>query len=114
VYNEFSLGFGPSIYQFKKGETVYSLRTLPVGAFVKFAGLDEPFDPNDTVKDGDPRSFRSNHYFKDAYNFSRPPYEFCCCFIYFLSYLWLPGFLLQLLVRYIPISCLGWRYHDRG
>lgn len=56
---EFSLGFGPSIRQFKRGETVYSLRTLPVGAFVKFAGLDEPSDPDDDVEDEDPRSFRS-------------------------------------------------------
>ncbi len=56
---EFSLGFGPSIKQFKRGETVYSLRTLPVGAFVKFAGLDEPSDPAEDVDDHDPRSFRS-------------------------------------------------------
>ena len=56
---EFSLGFGPSIKQFKRGETVYSLRTLPLGAFVKFAGLDEPQDPADGVDDEDPRSFRS-------------------------------------------------------
>lgn len=56
---EFSLGFGPSIRQFKRGETVYSIRTLPLGAFVKFAGLDEPSDPADDVDDEDPRSFRS-------------------------------------------------------
>jgi regulator of sigma E protease len=56
---EFSLGFGPGIYRFKRGETVYSLRLLPVGAFVKFAGLDEPIDPDDDVDDEDPRSFRS-------------------------------------------------------
>jgi regulator of sigma E protease len=56
---EFSLGFGPSIRQFKRGETVYSIRALPLGAFVKFAGLDEPSDPADDVGDEDPRSFRS-------------------------------------------------------
>ncbi|NLJ60569.1 MAG: RIP metalloprotease RseP [Firmicutes bacterium] len=56
---EFSLGFGPSIRQFAPGETVYSIRILPLGAFVKFAGLDEPADPADDVDDEDPRSFRS-------------------------------------------------------
>lgn len=56
---EFSLGFGPSIRQFTRGETVYSVRALPLGAFVKFAGLDEPPDPDCDVDDDDPRSFRS-------------------------------------------------------
>ncbi len=37
---EFSIGMGPSIYQKKKGETLYSIRLLPLGAYVALAGED--------------------------------------------------------------------------
>ena len=38
---EFSLGMGPRIIHFKKGETEYSLRALPIGGFCKMLGEDE-------------------------------------------------------------------------
>lgn len=38
---EFSIGMGPKIWAFKLQETVYTLRLLPVGGFVKLAGLDD-------------------------------------------------------------------------
>ncbi|MCF6096729.1 RIP metalloprotease RseP [Thermovorax subterraneus] len=47
--NEFSLGFGPTLVSFKKGETLYSVRALPLGGYVKMEGEDE--------KSGDPRAF---------------------------------------------------------
>ena len=31
--NEFAIGMGPKIFGFRKGETLYSLRLLPVGGF---------------------------------------------------------------------------------
>jgi len=34
----FSVGFGPSICRFKRGETVYQLAWIPLGGFVKMAG----------------------------------------------------------------------------
>jgi regulator of sigma E protease len=37
---EFAIGFGPKIYSFKKDETVYTLRLLPLGGFVRMAGED--------------------------------------------------------------------------
>lgn len=37
---EFSLGLGPKLFSFKKGETQYSLRILPFGAYVRMAGED--------------------------------------------------------------------------
>lgn len=39
--NEFSLGMGPKILGFKKGETDYSLRLLPLGGFCAMEGEDE-------------------------------------------------------------------------
>ena len=35
---QFSIGFGPEIFKFKKADTVYSLAIIPFGGFVKMAG----------------------------------------------------------------------------
>lgn len=39
--NEFSLGMGPKIFSFGKGETKYSLRVFPIGGFCAMEGEDE-------------------------------------------------------------------------
>ena len=46
---EFSIGFGPKIYQQQDGETLYSLRMIPLGGYNKIAGMD-PEDPEDTER----------------------------------------------------------------
>ena len=38
--HEYSIGMGPAIYQYKKGETTYSIRAIPIGGFVSLAGED--------------------------------------------------------------------------
>lgn len=43
--DEFSIGFGPSLFSFGRGETRYSFRLLPLGGYVKMAGT-EPNDEN--------------------------------------------------------------------
>ncbi|MFB4162701.1 RIP metalloprotease RseP [Alteribacillus sp. JSM 102045] len=37
---EFAIGFGPKIFSTKKNETVYTIRLLPLGGFVRMAGED--------------------------------------------------------------------------
>ncbi|RFU71383.1 RIP metalloprotease RseP [Peribacillus saganii] len=37
---EFAIGFGPKVFTFKKGETIYTIRLLPLGGFVRMAGED--------------------------------------------------------------------------
>ncbi|REJ19535.1 MAG: RIP metalloprotease RseP [Bacillaceae bacterium] len=37
---EFAIGFGPKILSFKRKETVYTIRLLPIGGFVRMAGED--------------------------------------------------------------------------
>ena len=37
---EFAIGFGPKIFAFKKNETVYTIRLLPLGGYVRMAGED--------------------------------------------------------------------------
>ena len=42
--DEFAIGFGPKLYQQKDGDTLYSLRAIPLGGYNKIAGMD-PDDP---------------------------------------------------------------------
>ncbi|MUV39926.1 putative protease eep [Lentibacillus sp. JNUCC-1] len=37
---EFAIGFGPKMFSFKKNETVYTIRLLPIGGYVRVAGED--------------------------------------------------------------------------
>jgi len=39
---EFSIGFGPPVLKARRGETLYSMRLLPLGGFVKMIGEDAP------------------------------------------------------------------------
>ena len=49
---KFSLGFGPKLVGFKKGDTEYLLSALPLGGYVKLAGEDA-FEDNYQVQSGD-------------------------------------------------------------
>ncbi|MCM3587183.1 RIP metalloprotease RseP [Mesobacillus maritimus] len=37
---EFAIGFGPKVFSHKRNETVYTIRLLPIGGFVRMAGED--------------------------------------------------------------------------
>jgi regulator of sigma E protease len=37
---EFAIGFGPKVFSFKRNETTYTIRLLPLGGFVRMAGED--------------------------------------------------------------------------
>ena len=41
---EFSIGMGPKLLQWEKGETKYTLRLLPIGGYVAMEGEDEESD----------------------------------------------------------------------
>lgn len=47
--HEFSIGMGPVIWSTKKGETVYSVRAIPIGGYVAMAGEEVE---NQMVKEG--------------------------------------------------------------
>src|SRR5438874_2007078 len=52
------LGFGPTLWSTRRGETEYGIKALPIGGFVKIIGmhsLDDVDDPAD-----EPRSFRAH------------------------------------------------------
>ncbi len=56
--NEFSIFMGPALYQKTMGETVYSVRCIPIGGFCAMEGEDETSD--------DPRAFTSAKGWKRA------------------------------------------------
>ncbi|WP_126426445.1 RIP metalloprotease RseP [Brevibacillus marinus] len=41
---EFALGMGPKLFRFKRGETEYTIRALPIGGLVRMAGEDPELD----------------------------------------------------------------------
>ncbi len=43
--DEFAIGFGPKIFKFRRGETLYSLRAIPLGGFNDIAGMDPTDNP---------------------------------------------------------------------
>ena len=56
--NEFAIGMGPAVFSRERGETLYSLRVLPIGGFCAMEGEEETSD--------DPRSFHSKPFWKKA------------------------------------------------
>jgi regulator of sigma E protease len=60
---KFSIGFGPRIFGFTKGETEYRVAWLPLGGYVKMAGQ----EPDDEVAPEDVgRSFQAQTWWKRA------------------------------------------------
>lgn len=57
---EFFVGFGPRVWSFRRGETEYGVKALPLGGYVKILGmnnLDRIDDPAD-----EPRTFRQQSF----------------------------------------------------
>lgn len=44
IVEEFAIGFGPAIFEKRVGETLYSLRAIPLGGYNKIAGMDPEED----------------------------------------------------------------------
>lgn len=57
---QFSIGFPPKIFGYKIGETVYSIGAIPLGGYVKIAGMiDESLDTKYIGKEPESWEFRS-------------------------------------------------------
>ncbi|MGH9085133.1 MAG: M50 family metallopeptidase [Acidimicrobiales bacterium] len=56
---EFFLFFGPKLWSFRRGETEYGIKLIPVGAYVRIIGMNnlDPVPPED-----EPRTFRQQSY----------------------------------------------------
>ena len=56
--NEFALGMGPAIWKKQKGETLYSLRAVPIGGFCAMEGEDADEESDD------PRAFNNKKWWQ--------------------------------------------------
>lgn len=57
---QFSIGFPPRVWGFKKGETEYTIGATPLGGFVKISGMiDESMDTDHLDEEPEPWEFRS-------------------------------------------------------
>lgn len=57
---QFSIGFPPKLWSFKKGETEYALSAIPLGGYVKISGMiDESLDSEAMKQPPQPWEFRS-------------------------------------------------------
>ena len=56
--NEFAVGMGPALFKRQRGETLYSLRALPIGGFCALEGDDQESE--------DPRAFGRASWWKKA------------------------------------------------
>jgi len=57
---QFSIGFPPKIWSFRKGETEYAISAIPLGGYVKISGMiDESMDVEAMKQDPQPWEFRS-------------------------------------------------------
>ncbi|OEF98639.1 RIP metalloprotease RseP [Desulfuribacillus alkaliarsenatis] len=53
LVREFAIGFGPKVISFKRGETLYTIRALPLGGFVRMAGEDpESYEMKNGIRVG--------------------------------------------------------------
>jgi membrane-associated protease RseP (regulator of RpoE activity) len=56
---QFFIGFGPRLWSFRKGETEYGVRALPLGAFVRIIGMN---NMDDVPPEDEARTYRSKSY----------------------------------------------------
>src|ERR671921_2231057 len=54
----FFLGFGPTLWSFRRGETEYGIKALPLGGFCKIAGM-SPYESDANLLEEDRSSRRA-------------------------------------------------------
>ncbi|MEP7059495.1 MAG: site-2 protease family protein [Actinomycetota bacterium] len=78
---EYFVGFGPKVWSFRRGEIEYGVKALPLGGYVKIAGMN-PYEP---VSEEDlPRAYGSKPRWQRALViFSGPASHFVVAFVLF-------------------------------
>ena len=87
--DEFFLGFGPRIWSFRRGETEYGLKAIPLGGYVRIAGMN-PFEevpPEDRERVFTSKPKRQRAVVLVAGGFT----HFVLAFVLVLSYSWFIG-----------------------
>jgi len=91
--HEFSIGIGPCLAAFRRRETQYSIRMLPLGGFVKLAGMDAALRSEDEISEGDARSFNNRPLWQRMAIFGAGP-----LMNFFLAFLLIAGYYMTVFV----------------
>jgi membrane-associated protease RseP (regulator of RpoE activity) len=87
--DEFFIGFGPRLWSFRRGETEYGVKLLPLGGYVRIAGMN-PFQ--DTSEEDRPRMFASKPRWQRAIVLaSGAVTHFILAFLLLASFFWVVG-----------------------
>src|ERR687883_336581 len=82
---QFFVGFGPRIWSFRRGETEYGLKALPLGGYVRIAGMN-PFQ--EPTPEEYPRTFGAKpNWQRAAVIVAGPATHFVMAFVFLLIYL---------------------------
>ena len=88
---EFSIGMGPTLFSFDKGDTKYSLKLLPLGGACQMLSKDFPGE-EDTVMDME-KSFESKSVWsRMAVIFAGPFFNFALAFVFALIVIGFVGY----------------------
>ena len=68
----FFLGFGPTVWSFRRGETEYGIKALPLGGFCKIAGM-SPYESDANFLEEDRSSRRRGDGEPDGGGVAAPP-----------------------------------------
>ena len=112
---KFSIGFGPKIFGFKRGETEYRVSLLPLGGYVKFAG-DNPYE--ELAPEDRGRGFLEQPPWKKGLiAFAGPAANFVLAIVLYFVVFAAPHQELAAQVGYVkpqsPAAVAGLRYGDR-
>lgn len=81
---EFMVGMGPVLFKKQKGETLYTIRLLPIGGACVFEGMDglEDYDENGRITEESEHSFRkANVWARIATVFAGPFFNFLLAYV---------------------------------
>jgi regulator of sigma E protease len=82
----FSLGFGPKLLGFKRGDTEYRLSPFPIGGYVKMAG-----ETYDDERKGDPGEFLSHPKWHRVLVAVSGPFMNICLAVFILTFSYIEG-----------------------
>lgn len=60
---DFALGFGPALVKVKRGDTTYAIRAVPLGGYVRIAGMEPPEGDEAAESPEEPGSYENKPYF---------------------------------------------------
>jgi membrane-associated protease RseP (regulator of RpoE activity) len=86
---EFFLGFGPRLWSFRRGDTEYGVKALPLGGYVRIAGMNPFQEPTPEER---PRTFGAKPAWQRAIVIvAGPATHFVMAFLFFAVWLGLVG-----------------------